>query len=408
MHQDGTTQPARVLFFDHTAVWSGGEIALFNLVSALDQNRYHPVVLLCRDGELAEKLKDSNIECIILPMDESVLQIRKGTIGWQSVFRLISAWKVIAYIFSLKNWIIQNKFALVHTNSLKADVIGGLAARMAGVPVVWHIRDRIDCDYLPAPAVKAFRLGSKIIPRYIVANSNATLSTIQGKTGNHKSVGDNGSSRMCTVHDGLDQSLYSTNPVSTFESGGLVKIGLIGRLSPWKGQHIFIQAASLVSKKYKQVKFFIIGSALFDENQYELEIRELVKSLNLQDCVEFVGFVRDVPKCMKDLDIVVHASTTGEPFGQVIIEGMAAGKPIVATNGGGVPEIVRDGETGFLVPMNDHIAMVSALSRLIENPEMAREMGAAGYKRVRNEFSIQKTAREIELVYESLLSGKSK
>lgn len=369
----------------------------------MDRTKYQPTVLLCEDGELAEKLKESNIEFKVLPMAEDVLKIRKDSLGWRSVFRLNSAWKVVAYIFCLKDWIVQNNFELVHTNSLKSDLIGGLAARMARVPVVWHIRDRIDSDYLPTVAVKAFRLCSRFIPTFIVANSDATLNTVRGKVG--KTVGFHNSTKMCTVHDGIDQSNYSVKPDTTFKRGDLAKIGLIGRLSPWKGQHIFIQAASLVSKKYEQVKFFIIGSTMFGEEQYELEIRELVNSLNLQNFVEFVGFVQNIPNRIEDLDMVVHASTTGEPFGQVIIEGMAAGKPIVATNGGGVPEIVQNHETGLLIPMSDPVAMAEAITTLINAPDKAHAMGVAGRQRVSMHFSIQKTSRAIEAIYDKLLQN---
>ena len=104
------------------------------------------------------------------------------------------------------------------------------------------------------------------------------------------------------------------------------------------------------------------------------------------------------------MDIIVHASTTGEPFGQVIIEGMAAGKPVVATNGGGVPEIVEDNETGFLVPMKDSCAMAAAISRLLADPPLAHRMGQRGRDRVQRHFTIEQTARKVEEVYQNLMA----
>jgi glycosyltransferase involved in cell wall biosynthesis len=109
-----------------------------------------------------------------------------------------------------------------------------------------------------------------------------------------------------------------------------------------------------------------------------------------------------------ELDLVVHASTTGEPFGQVIIEGMAAGKPIVATNGGGVPEIVEDGTTGILVPMGDAPAMAEAICRMLADPGKAREMGRRGRQRVESHFTLERTARRVEDVYREIGGSRQK
>src|SRR5262249_61008547 len=123
------------------------------------------------------------------------------------------------------------------------------------------------------------------------------------------------------------------------------------------------------------------------EHNYDQEVRQLVKQLGMEPVVEFTGFCADVQAVIAGLDLVVHASTIGEPFGQVIIEGMAAGKPIVATNGGGVPEIVEDGKTGLLVPMGNAPAMADAICAILADPERARSMGVRGRERVENHFT---------------------
>jgi len=125
--------------------------------------------------------------------------------------------------------------------------------------------------------------------------------------------------------------------------------------------------------------------------------------LGIADRVEFMGFCKDVPERIAAVDILVHASTTGEPFGQVILEGMAEGKPVVATNGGGVPEIVVDGVTGSLVPMGNAQAMADAVCDFLEHPEKAQQMGREGRRRVESHFTIQQTARRAEAVYEEML-----
>ncbi len=159
------------------------------------------------------------------------------------------------------------------------------------------------------------------------------------------------------------------------------------------------QGTALLKAKHPQAKFEIIGAPLFAERAYEADLRTLCDELKLNDTVEFAGFVENVPTRIAELDIVVHASTTGEPFGQVIIEGMAEQKPVVATNGGGVPEIVQDGITGLLVPMGDVLRMAEAIDYLLTHPDEATEMGVRGRERVQTHFTIQKTARMVEAVY---------
>jgi glycosyltransferase involved in cell wall biosynthesis len=142
---------------------------------------------------------------------------------------------------------------------------------------------------------------------------------------------------------------------------------------------------------------------LFGEEEYEEQIRAQAVQLGLEDVLEWTGFRSDIDPLLHQMEVFVHASTTGEPFGQVIVEAMLAGKPVVATNGGGVPEIVQEGQTGLLVPMNDAESMAAAIIWLIENPEKGRQMGEAGRARALEHFSIQKTAGKIEEIYSLLL-----
>lgn len=279
---------------------------------------------------------------------------------------------------------------LIHSNSLKADIIAGLAGRLARIPTIWHVRDRIEADYLPAPVVRVFRSLSRTIPSCVVANSQATLTSLHLRGESLR--------RARVVHDGC-----TVLPVREGQRNCGIRIGLVGRISPWKGQHIFLQAAAALHPVYPTTRFEIIGAALFSEREYEAHLHELCRALRLEEVVEFTGFIEDVPARIAELDLVVHASTTGEPFGQVIIEAMAEQKPVVATDGGGVPEIVEDGITGILVPMGDAARMTEALTYLLANPEVAAQMGRNGRARVAAQFTIQRTARKVEAVYREVL-----
>jgi glycosyltransferase involved in cell wall biosynthesis len=206
--------------------------------------------------------------------------------------------------------------------------------------------------------------------------------------------------RAVVVHDGTITTLARDERAKNSE---LFHIGLIGRISPWKGQHIFLRAAAHVSKKFPNARFVIVGAPLFGEEEYEQVVRDLPGQLRIENVVEFAGFRSDIEQVISELDLVVHASVTGEPFGQVIIEGMAAGKPVVATNGGGVPEIVQDGSTGILVPMGDVQAMADAICEIMTNPARGRAMGIMGRQRVQDFFTVELTAGKVEAVYRKVL-----
>ena len=411
--------PLRILYVDHTAKLGGGEIALLHLTQHLDRARFTPVVLLSSDGPLRAKLQEAGVEVHVLAISASVLEARKDSLGLNSLLRLRDAWRVLGYILALARFIRAQRIALVHTNSLKADVLGGVAARLAHVPLLWHIRDRIDSDYLPRPVVWLFRLLCRWVPNYVIANSESTLETLS--LSQHSTAVYSGidiASRIRVVHDGVKrlpnqvplvyEGLHSSGMATAGRSSIFApKIGLVGRISPWKGQHIFLQAASRVHERFPEARFQIIGSALFNEEVYEAQIQQLTRTLALEECVEFLGFREDVPQLIAEFDVLVHASTSAEPFGQVIVEGMVAGKPVVATDGGGAKEIVVNGETGLLVPMGDSEAMADAVLFLLDNPEAASEMGRLGHQRACELFSIERTARKIEAVYDQILPVRS-
>jgi glycosyltransferase involved in cell wall biosynthesis len=386
---------ATILFLDHTAVLGGGEIALFNLITHLDQTRFRPIVVLFTHGELETQLREAGIETHVLPLSPSVVETRKDDLNRSILARGRDIARVVHFTLRLARFIRRKKPDIVHTNSLKADIIGGIAARLAGVLLLWHVRDRIADDYLPHKVVAVFRWASRVLPHVIIANSRATFETLQ------LPPRPNNPSRP--VHDGLivgDEP--DVHPMQT----GAPRIGIIGRITWWKGQHIFLDAAKIIAAEFPDARFPIIGGALFGETKYEKLITSKIEESKLHHNIEWLGFRDDVPQLIEDLDILVHASVVGEPFGQVVIEGMVAGKPVVATRGGGVPEIIEDGKNGVLVPMGDASALADAVLELLRDPVRAQKIGAAGYERVRDYFSIERVARDVETVYDAMLESK--
>ena len=139
--------------------------------------------------------------------------------------------------------------------------------------------------------------------------------------------------------------------------------------------------------------------------EYNNRVHSLVKSLNLENRIIFTGFRSDVPSLMRAMDVIVHASTTPEPFGLVIVEGMAAGKPVIATAAGGVLDIIEDGVNGLLVPIKDSGEMAKAILYLISNPGKAKEMGLAARRHVAQKFTIQHQITSMQNLYDSFFES---
>lgn len=398
---EASTRPYRILYFDHTAILSGGEIALLNLIRHADRRLVTPIVVLCSEGPLAERLREV-CEVHVIPLPESLRNKRKDSLGWRSALKFRDVAALALYTFRLSGFAREHNIDLIHTNSLKADVIGGVAGRLAKLPVVWHVHDRIEEDYLPKSMVHAFRFLCEILPSYVITNSRAVLETLRLKQARPRASIPPGVEPRT-----LSAARNSVGPLVPLaeERADRQVVALIGRICPWKGQHIFLEAAAAVRKQFPNATFKIVGAALFGEQQYEAKVRRLCTALNLDGAVEFTGFCSNVPELLAEVDLVVHASTSAEPFGQVIIEGMAAAKPIVATNGGGVPEIVIDNVTGLLVPMSDAPGMADAICKMLSDPATARRMGVRGQDRVRDHFSIESTALKVEAVYREVLGS---
>src|SRR5579872_2689720 len=177
------TRRLRVVFLDHVARMSGGEIALLRLLPAL-RAYVDPLVILGEDGPLVGRLEQAGIATEILPLPERLRDVRKDTVRPTGVDRNALA-QLPRYIRQLAERIRELEADIVHTNSLKAALYGGMAARKARVPVVWHVRDRIASDYLPLPAVFLVRGASLMLPNAIVANSRSTLETLPRRAQNH-------------------------------------------------------------------------------------------------------------------------------------------------------------------------------------------------------------------------------
>ena len=178
---------------------------------------------------------------------------------------------------------------------------------------------------------------------------------------------------------------------------------MIGRLRPWKGERRFLRVLKHVLMEHPLARGMIVGGTPFKtSDKYAAQLHQYVSELGLQDRVTFTGQLEDIRPALAAMDIFVHPGDP-EPFGLVNIEAMAMAKPVVAFAHGALPEIVKHGKTGLLIPPVDERAMAEAISTLLHNPSQHKAMGVSGRSRVEQAFSITRTAKAFDEVLETLI-----
>jgi glycosyltransferase involved in cell wall biosynthesis len=183
-------------------------------------------------------------------------------------------------------------------------------------------------------------------------------------------------------------------------------IGVISRLTRTKGLEFFLDAAASVAARFPSVRFLIVGESC-SEPAYRTELQNRAAALNIQDRVIFTGQRNDVPKILREINISVLPSLS-ESFSNTVLESMANGLPVVATNVGGNPELILDGSSGILVPPRDARALAGAMTQLLESPELAKRLGEAAREKVIKEFSLECTMGRTERLYMTLLEKRYK
>lgn len=376
-------RPLRVAVLSHTGARSGAELALLRLVRNLDRDLVRVHAVIFAPGPLVDSLREIGIEVTVLELDESIAKADRNHLTGSAPTRLAGAWRVASFVVRLARILRALDVDVVHCNSLKSDILGGIAARLARRRVVWYVHDRISADYLPARTAAVFRAAIRLLPHQVLANSQATLATL----------GRFPARRSAVAYPGVEQSAFAFVPRA---GGGAATVGMVGRISPTKGQDVFLRAAAAVRVERPDTRFVVVGSALFNEAGFEQEMHVLADDLGLRGCVRFAGHVADVRAETAAFSALVHASPTPEPFGQVIVEAMAAGIPVIATSGGGVGEITgRNGELAVVVPPGDVAALAEAMRQILDRPDDARLRAERARAMARTRFGIDTTVREV-------------
>lgn len=374
--------PPRILFVDHAGVLGGAELSLMDVATAFASSAS---VVLLADGPFRAALEARGLSVAVEPL-RAMATVKKRSV-LPSPAAALDAWRVAGRVIAR-----AHDADILYANSQKAFIVCALAGARSGRRVVWHLRDILAPPHFSRSTVRvAVWLANRYASR-IIANSEATRRAFIDAGGREALVR--------VVYNGIDPAPFdAVTPGAAHalrasfgaQPGTTVAVH-VGRFHQWKGQHVLLRALATLPGMHA----WIVGAPLFGEHAVDAELRELAAALRVDDRVRFLGFRDNVPALLRAADVVVHSSVYPEPFGRVVVEGMLAGRPVIAANAGGVPEIVTDGETGLLVPPGDVPALAAALRCVQDDPASAAAMAARASERAREQFTVPMMVRGVE------------
>jgi glycosyltransferase involved in cell wall biosynthesis len=300
---------------------------------------------------------------------------------------------------ALVRWLSSERPDVIHTNGLKAHALVALA-RPKGVPLLWHLHDFVSSRPVMRRLLPLLRSRAALA----VAVSNAVAVDARAVLGPLPVV---------TVLNGVRTDQFQRSDIKPADldalaglppaHSGTTRAGLIATFATWKGHDLFLEAVRGLDAL--DARFYVIGGGLYSTTGSQLtmpQLRTRVERLGLSNRVGIVPYQQDVAPVFRALDIVVHASTRPEPFGRVVAEGMAAGRPVVAVAAGGILEQIENNRTGVLVPPNDVIALRAQLESLILSQSLREAIGQAAAQHASKFLDAQRLGMEMRAIYESL------
>jgi glycosyltransferase involved in cell wall biosynthesis len=344
----------KILFLDQSGKPGGAELCLIDIAKPY---RDSCLVGLFADGPFRHLLEQQHIPVQVLATQP--IQVRKESSLAQGLGSLGSLVPLIAQVVRK-----ASEYDLIYANTQKALVVGALASFFSRRPLVYHLHDILSKDHF---SLTNRRLAVTLANRFAslaIANSKASLAAFV-EAGGRPDITE-------VVYNGFEPELYRTNEsdVSPLRQQlGLEArfiVGHFSRLSPWKGQHVLLEALAHCPN---DVAAILVGDALFGEQDYVQHLHSLVAALGLEERVRFLGFRSDIVQLMSACDLVAHTSTAPEPFGRVIIEAMLCGRPVVAARAGGVVELVEHGVTGWLVSPGEPQQLAEVITTCRNQPE---------------------------------------
>ena len=371
----------------------GPAIHVTNLNSGLDPDRYVSLLVSGTEnpgeGSLRDLAESAGVEVTVIP------QIRSAaSLGPRDVLALFKLYRLMR----------RERPQIVHTHESKAGFLGRLAARIAGVPIVLHTyHGHVLRGYYGPLKSWALRRMEQLLAlltdRLIAVSEQVKRDLVQYRVARSEKIS------VVPLGFDLEPFLSSEAHRGSFRremnlNGSTRLVGIVGRLFPIKNHRLFLDAAALVTAEEPASRFVVVGDGVLRQ-----ELDQYARDLSIRDVVIFTGWRRDLPRIYADLDVlVVSSDNEGTPVSA--IESMASGCPVVATRVGGIPDVISDGDTGYLVPAGDADALASRILSLLRDDQEVSRLRAAARAFARDRYNLQRLISDIQAIYENLISKK--
>ena len=379
----------------------GADIALLQLVSGLNRDQFRATVILPYHGPLVDRLQSAGIEVIVYP---GLPVLRRRYMNPQGVLQLaLSSARSVRWLTELMR---RRDFAVVQSNTLAVLISGGLAAKLARRPHVWHVHEIL---IHPRIVARALATLSSALSNLVIANSQATAD-------HYRRTRIAGSTPVRVVPNGVDETRVRRDADPDHIAAALrrsvgagpddVVFTLIGRVNRTKGHSVFLDAAERIfAEGLDNVRFLMVGDSFTGlEHLSESVDRRIRASSKLRDRAVRLPHMADVAQVYAASDVIAVPSVEPESFGLVAAEAMAVGLPVIASRIGALPEVVDDQSTGILVDPGQARGLSEAMEDLAASPARRAEMGRAGRERFESNFRVRRYVERFSEVYEELLT----
>lgn len=397
-------KPKRVLLFEHNVdgTVGGSHYCMLEICRALDRARFEPVACFAQENSLLEEFRRTGAEVLVIAPSRTVKlssriafvhMLLRPVQSLANLFRTL-VWDTLAWARRLRHLRID----IVHlNNSCGGDHDLIAAALLCGIPVIAHQR--------------GYPTGVGGVERWFARRLDAIIAISTSVRDDLAAKGVSGE-KVCLIHDGIDaERVVATSQGDDARSrfgvgSSAFLVGVVGNIKAWKGQDTLIRAMGRIRQSFPDTFCLVVGSVA-DEPYFSL-IQQHVSELDLNERVIFTGYEKYPARSMLAMDVVVHTSTAPEPFGLVVLEGMALGKPVVATDHGGPIDVIERLVTGFLTPPGDEVALADVICRLLGNPDLRARVGAAGRERMLGHFTARQNVEAVESLYDRLFAARGR
>lgn len=366
-----------ILYLHAGSEMYGADKVLLELVSGLDKQKFHPIIILPSEGVLAVALRQRDIEVHIV----SYPILRRKYFNLQGVLKYVNGYfKATNQIYKIVK---NRKINLLHVNTIA--VLEGIALkRKLKIPLIWHVH-----EIITTPRI-VYKVTSLLLGRYadqVIAVSNAVAQHLvnSGKVDKEK---------IKVIYNGVDNKVFNPNVKIDylFDEFNVpkdsIRVGMIGRVNAWKGQMDFLKATAPLLEQHPKLYLFMVGGVFKGEEQRMTDLKNAVAALPHHERIIISDFRKDTPNLHNFFDIFVLPSTRPDPLPTVVLEAMATGKPVIGYSHGGITEMVKDKYNGLLVSPNEPKFLAKSINQLLTNKELRMITGKNSLKRQNKYFSV--------------------